>query len=126
MGNRRKETDTFARAAAWAVATLIVLAGPAHASPDTFSPTTLNDTAGNEANYFSKIVWAAAPLQGEYRITEENVDYDAGSLKPFYNMVNYFLDTVFVHDTPFGQFPSRRMFCAGKIYVVGLRLCKSL
>ncbi len=64
------------------------------------SPTNITDSSGNRADKDSVITWAPLPSGKPYKITEDNVDYDAGSLNNFYNMMNNFLDVVFVKDIP--------------------------
>ena len=64
------------------------------------SPSNVTDSSGNRADKDSVITWAPLPSGKPYKITEDNVDYDAGSLNDFYNMMNNFLDVVFVKEIP--------------------------
>ena len=96
-------TKTFLTLLALGVA-ISCLATPAGGAADTFSPTTLSDNTGNHADQSSTITWGSIPQKGTYKITDTNMDYDAGLLEYLHTMVDHFLDAVFIKDTPYGKY----------------------
>ena len=83
--------------------TVCCLATPAGGSAETFSPTTLQDSTGNQADQDSTITWGSIPQKRAYKITSDNMDYDAGYLNYLHTMVDHFLDAVFIKDVPYGK-----------------------
>ncbi len=75
---------------------------PAPVIPSAFelSPVNITDSSGNRADKDSIITWAPLPSGKSYKIVDGNVDYDTGSLTDFYDMMNNFLDVVFMKDIP--------------------------
>ncbi len=79
---------------------LCAILDPVLPSAFELSPVNVTDSSGNRADKDSIITWAPLPSGKSYKIADENVDYDTGSLTDFYDMMNNFLDVVFVKDIP--------------------------
>ena len=83
--------------------TICCLATPAGGAADTFTPVNVTDSSGNHANHLGVITWGDIPQKNKYKISDDNMDYDAGLLNYLHTMVNHFLDVVFIKDTPYSK-----------------------
>ena len=83
--------------------TVCYLATPAWGAADTVTPVNVTDSSGNHANHLSVITWGDILQKNKYKISDDNMDYDAGQLNYLHTMVNHFLDVVFIKDTPYSK-----------------------